>query len=42
VDTEAIYSVSADGQRIEGDYIATHPATQLRITTRFKFTAERE
>jgi hypothetical protein len=42
VDSEAIYSVSSDGQHIEGDYIATHPVTRVSITTRFKFTAERE
>jgi hypothetical protein len=42
VDTARTYSVSADGQRIEGEYIASDPVTHLSITTRFKFTAERE
>ena len=42
VDSEATYTISADGQTVEGQYIASFPATRSSITTRFKFTAERE
>jgi hypothetical protein len=42
VDSEQTYTVSADGQTIEGAYIATFPATRSSIKTLFKFTAERE
>ena len=42
VDSERVYAVSADGQTIEGQYIASFPLTRSSITTRFKFTAERE
>jgi hypothetical protein len=42
VNSETTHSVSADGQRIEGDYIATDPITRVSITTKFKFTAVRE
>ena len=42
VDSDSTYRVSADGQRIEGEYIATNPNTRLSINTRFRFVAERE
>ena len=42
VNSEATYSISADGQTLEGQYIANFPATRSSITTRFRFTAERE
>ena len=30
------------GQTLEGQYIATFPATRASVTTRFRFKAERE
>ena len=42
VDSEKTYTVSADGQTIEGQYIDTFPLTRSTIKTLFKFTAERE
>ena len=42
VDSAATYAISADGQTLEGQYIANFPATRASITTRFRFTAERE
>jgi len=42
VDSAATYVISGDGQTLEGQYIATFPATRASITTRFRFTAERE
>ena len=42
VDSEKTYTVSADGQTIEGQYINAFPLNRTTITTRFKFTAVRE
>ena len=42
VDSEKTYTVSADGQTIEGQYIETFPLIRSTIKTLFKFTAERE
>ncbi len=42
VDSEAVYAVSADGQTLEGQYIASFPATRSSIRTLFRFTAQRE
>lgn len=35
-------AVSADGRTLEGQYVASFPLTRSSITTRFKFTAQRE
>ena len=42
VDSGAVYTVSADGQTLEGEYVAAFPATRASIRTRFRFRAERE
>ncbi len=42
VDDQVTYAVSADGQTIEGQYIASFPLTRSSITTRFKFKSVRE
>lgn len=42
LDSEATYTVSADGQTIEGSYIASFPLTRSSIKTLFRFTAVRE
>ena len=42
VNSAETFAGSADGQTLAGQYIASFPATRSSITTRFKFTAERE
>ena len=42
VDSDLVYTVSADGQTLEGEYVAAFPATRASIRTRFRFRAERE
>ena len=42
VDSDIVYTVSADGQTLEGEYVAAFPATRASIRTRFRFRAERE
>ncbi len=42
VDDATRYAVSANGRVIEGEYIASFPATRSSIATRFRLTAERE
>ena len=42
VDSAVSYAVAADGRTLQGQYIASFPATRSSISTVFNFTAQRE